>query len=67
MDSQQSSQAVLVYNPSLVRPDDVRSVVKENVYVDRLCEVCRCDTDHRIYHHHVSTQNIRNFAKTYQK
>ena len=31
------------------------------------CARCAGDTNHRIYNHHVSTQNIRNFAKTYQK
>ena len=66
--SQQNSraQAVPVYNPSIVRPDEVSAALEENAYGDRLCRVCS-DADHRVYHHHVSTQHIRSFACEYQK
>ena len=61
-----SSQATPIYNPSIVRPEEVSAAKEENVYGDRLCKICS-DKDHSVHHHHTSTQNIRNFASKYQK
>ena len=55
-----------VYNPSQVRPSEVQASKEENVYGDRLCKLCS-DPDHKVYHHHISSQAIRDFAMEYQR
>ena len=63
---QQTGHVRPVYNPRYVRPEEVKAVQEENVYGDRLCTICS-DTTHRVHHHHVSSQMIREFASKYQK
>ena len=62
----QSSQARPVYNPRHVNHDEVQANQEENVYGDSLCRLCS-DPGHSVYHHHVSSKHVRDFAENYQK
>ena len=61
-----TSQARPHYNPRQVHPEEVQASQEENVYGDRLCKLCS-DTDHSVYHHHMSSQAIRDFARKHQR
>ena len=51
-----------VYNPYLVQHEEVRDMKEETKYRDSLCQLCS-DIGCSVYHHHVSSQAIREFAK----
>ena len=51
-----------VYNPYLVQQEEVRNIKEETKYRDSLCQLCS-DIGCSVYHHHVSSQAIREFAK----
>ena len=55
-----------VYNPRHARPDEVHAIAEENMYGDSLCTLCS-GSDHRVNHHHMSTQGARDFASQYQR
>ena len=63
--SQQGRHTRPVYNPHSVRRDEVQASQDENQYGDRLCELCS-DKNNRLYHHHLSSQKLREFATKYQ-
>ena len=44
---------------------EVSASQEEHRYSDRECELCS-DQDHRVYHHHASSQSIRNLAERFQ-
>ena len=54
------------YNPRKVYPDEVQASQEENVYGDRVCELCS-DAGHKVFHHHMSSQGIREFAREHQR
>ena len=60
-----SPQSYSLYNPNMVQQQEVRDSREEGRYRDSLCQLCSEDSC-QIYHHHVSSQAVRDFAKTHQ-
>ena len=54
-----------VYNPYIVVPGEVQASRDEQLYRDSLCKLCS-DDGHKVNHHHVSSQAIREFASKFQ-
>ena len=54
------------FNPSRFSHDEMREGQEENRYGDKLCELCS-DAEHQVYHHHMSSQGIRDFAVRHQQ
>ena len=63
--SQHFRQVRPVYNQATVSQAEVRDSRAENLYRDSVCELCS-EPGHEMFHHHVSSQSIREFASRYQ-
>ena len=54
-----------VYNPAAVQHGEVLDIQEEQVYADSLCRLCS-EVGHDVYHHHISSQAVRDLASRYQ-
>ena len=62
---QSAPQSYSLYNPNKVQHQEVTDRREEGRYRDSLCQLCGDDSC-QIYHHHVSSQAVRDFAKMHQ-
>ena len=62
---QSAPQSYSLYNPNRVQHQEVTDRREEGRYRDSLCQLCSDDSC-QIYHHHVSSQAVRDFAKMHQ-
>ena len=65
--SRPAGQPITLVNPKVIRPGDItriREEQKESKNRDRICPLCS-SRNTEVYHHHFSTQQIREFAMKY--
>ena len=60
-----ATQPYTLYNPNRVQQQEVSANREEGRYRDSLCQLCS-EEDCQIYHHHVSSQAVRDFARRHQ-
>ena len=63
-----AGQPVTLINPKVIRPGDmtrIREEQKDSKHRDSLCPLCS-SKNRKVYHHHFSTQQIREFSLKYR-
>lgn len=64
-----AGQPITLINPNVIRPGDItriREEQNESKHKDSLCPLCS-SRNRKVYHHHFSTQQIREFSLKYGK